>query len=265
MSYWIAGATVVSAVVGAVSSNNASNKQQNAAREAQNSQERMTYAQLDQQKEMYEKNVERMQPYVEAGQGSLAQLKQGMQPNGQFMQKFSGSNFEQDPSYQWRLQQGMKALMASGAAKGTVGSTQGMRDITNYAQGAASQEYQAAYNRFQDQQSLLFNRLNTVAGNSQNAAAGLGAMGTQVSSNLAGTAMQGTALMNDYRLQGANAAAAGQVGMTNAITGSMSSGYNAYMQQQYLNSLNAKNNQPQQQQTPPNSGPQLPLGEIGAS
>lgn len=56
-------------------------------------------------------------------------------------------NFQADPSYQFRLGEGMKALQRSAAARGTLLTGGTARALENYGQGAASQEYQNAYNR----------------------------------------------------------------------------------------------------------------------
>jgi hypothetical protein len=63
--------------------------------------------------------------------------------------KFSPSGQYNDPSYQFRLDEGMRGLMSQKAALGDLGTGQSLRDIMNYGQNAASQEYGNAYNRFQ--------------------------------------------------------------------------------------------------------------------
>lgn len=52
-----------------------------------------------------------------------------------------------DPSYQWRMNQGMENLSRSSAARGMLGSGNVLAELTDYAQGAASQEYGAQFNR----------------------------------------------------------------------------------------------------------------------
>jgi hypothetical protein len=260
---YVAAGMLGSAVLGAVSSNNAANTQADAANNAANLQASTTQQQLAQQKDMYNQNVQRMQPYVEAGAGSLATLKSGLAPGGQFTKTFNqNGDFTQDPSYKWRLDQGLKALQGSAAAKGTLMTGQGLADINNYAQGAASTEYQNAYNRFQDTNNTLFNRLNSLAGNSQNAAGGLGAQGTQVSSNLANTAMSGVNAQNTYLTGGAAASAAGQIGMANAVNAGVGQGINFYQNQNLLNQLSGNQGLGQysnQWNVGANAGPQLPL------
>jgi hypothetical protein len=59
-----------------------------------------------------------------------------------------------DPSYQWRLNQGLEALNKSAAARGGYFSGQTGKDITDYAQGLASTEFQNAFQRDQAQKAL---------------------------------------------------------------------------------------------------------------
>ncbi len=53
----------------------------------------------------------------------------------------------QDPGYQFRLNQGMNALQSTAAGKGTVFTGGNVKDITDYSQGVAAQEYQGAFDR----------------------------------------------------------------------------------------------------------------------
>lgn len=51
-----------------------------------------------------------------------------------------------DPSYNWRLQQGLGAVEQSAAGKGLLHSGGAMKALNNYAQNAASQQYQQDFN-----------------------------------------------------------------------------------------------------------------------
>ena len=55
-----------------------------------------------------------------------------------------------DPSYQFRLQQGQEALERSGAARGVTNTGGTLKDILDYGQQAASQEYGNVYGRQRD-------------------------------------------------------------------------------------------------------------------
>ena len=69
--------------------------------------------------------------------------------------KFSYGNFTPpdaaavyaDPGYQFRLSQGEQALQQSAAGKGLLRSGGTLKDILNYGQNYASNEYENAYNR----------------------------------------------------------------------------------------------------------------------
>ena len=53
----------------------------------------------------------------------------------------------EDPGYQFRLDEGRKALERSAAAQGTLRSGATLKGLMDYGQNTASQEYQRAYNR----------------------------------------------------------------------------------------------------------------------
>ena len=62
-------------------------------------------------------------------------------------QMMNGTFAPDDPSYQWRVQQGMTNLGRSQAAKGMLGSGNMAAELLAYGQGMASQEYGAQFNR----------------------------------------------------------------------------------------------------------------------
>ncbi len=59
----------------------------------------------------------------------------------------TGAQLTADPGYQFRLQQGQDALERSGAARGVTNTGGTMKNILDYGQQAASQEYGNVYNR----------------------------------------------------------------------------------------------------------------------
>jgi hypothetical protein len=97
-----------------------------------------------------------LDPYMQAGTKSLSELA------NLGNQKFQFS--EDDPSYQWRLQQGQKALERSAAARGGAMGGGTMKALTRYAQGAASTEYQAAFDRFQAERNSRAGILTNLTG-----------------------------------------------------------------------------------------------------
>jgi hypothetical protein len=154
---------------------------------------------------------------------------------GKFTETFKPNDLYTDPSYQWRLTQGTQNLNSSAAARGMLGSGQNLKDITNYGQEAASQEYQNAYNRFNTNQTNLYNRISALAGMGQNTAVGMGAAGTAAAAQMGQNTMTGAANASNYLTSGASAQAAGQVGQANAYGGAFNTGAQGWMQMQYLN------------------------------
>ena len=228
------GGSLLTGMMGADASRSAASTQAGAARDASAAQLQATRETNAQQLDMYNQNVARQQPYVQAGLGSLNALQQGLAPGGQFTQTFKPSDMQLDPSYQFRLNQGSQNLNASAAARGLLGSGQNLKDITDYGQQSASQEYQNAFNRYQTNQGNLYNRLSGMATMSQNAAAGVGNQGMQVASNMAQNTMAGVGASNNYLTSGAAAQAAGAVGQANAWGGAMQGGISNYMGMQQL-------------------------------
>lgn len=134
-------------------------------------------------------------------------------PTGFLTQLFTPEAFKagMDPGYQWRQQQGAQGVMNTAAAGSGSLSGPALRALMQANQGMASQEYGAAFDRFNTQQGNIFQRLTSMSGMGQNAAAGVGnnamTAGSNIGANIVG---------------GANAAAAGQIGAANAYGGALS-------------------------------------------
>ena len=130
----------------------------------------------------------------------------------------------QDPGYQFRLSEGMKALESSASARGNLLSGSTLKGIQRYGQDMASQEYQNAFNRYQAERSGTLNPLQSLAGVGQSTANTLGTMGMNYA-NQAGEAYQGAA----------NARASGYVGQANAFGNAIGNISNQYYQNQLMN------------------------------
>jgi len=228
-------------------------------------------------------------PFRATGLQATQQLGAGTQPGGEFTgdvpftppdvpqyTPFGAKEFQQDPSYQFRVREGLKALDRTASARGNLVSGRSLKEVQRYGQDAASQEYQAAYARHTgDYQNRLagydrgygqaterfnvgttnttnrFNRLASVAGTGQTATAQLAnstqATGTAqanlaqaTGTNIASGQLQlGTNLANNA-IQAGNARASGYVGQANAINQGVSSltGIgNSLAQYQFLRSV----------------------------
>ena len=191
----------------------------------------------------YQQQLGFQQPYLQGGGQAYQQLLGGMgvggDPNdpshGEFRKTFAPSDLTTDPSYQWRLDQGLQALKASRNATGNLQTGQGLKDIVNYGQGAASQEYQSAYDRFMRNQETAYGRLSGLATTGINAAGTMSNAASSMAANKGQNIMGSAANSGNFLTGAAASQAAGMVGGANAITGAINNGANTWMGYQYLN------------------------------
>lgn len=171
-----------------------------AAGEAADKQSAAANYATDIQKQIYDQQRSDQQPWRQAGIGALSQLQ-----DPSFQHNFSASDFQTDPGYQFRMQQGQQALERSAAARGGLQSGGTMKAITDYGQNFASNEYQNAYSRFTNDQSNRFNRLSSIAGLGQTANAQNGAAGQNYANNAGANAMGAANASGAAGIAGANA------------------------------------------------------------
>lgn len=124
---------------------------------------------------------------------------------GSLLRRFTMDDFEEDPGYQFRLDQGEQAINRAAAAAGRYDSGRALKDLTEFNSGLASQEYGNAYNRWNNDMSNIFNRLSGVAGTGQQAVNSLSNLGQSTANNI-----------GNLQTQGGNARASGYVGQANA-------------------------------------------------
>ena len=198
-----------SAVLGAASSRSAAKTQARAASQA-----------ADLQREQFDRQVELQEPWRQAGVNALRKLEAASDYT-----PFGMEQFQADPGYGFRFQQGQKALERSAAARGGLisGNTGGA--LQQFGQGLASQEYQNAFNRYQAERQARLGPLQSLAGVGQTATNALGQAGGAYTSG-----------MGEALGAGAQARASGYMGAANAIGGGVGQ-YSNYMQNQATNSL----------------------------
>lgn len=219
---WIAVAIGGGAILGAVASNNAANKQADAAANAA----AITQGQYDQTRTD-------LQPFVQGGYGAQNRLSDllgtsgnvGAPGYGGLTKTFTANDYlaNQDPGYQFQLQQGQQALQNSQAAQNGVLGGAALKGLIGYSQGMAATGYNDAFNRFQTSNQNTYNRLAGLLQVGENAAAQTGTVGA----NLAGSTA------NSVLSQG-NAAASGIMGGANAISGGINSGLGYYQMSQMM-------------------------------
>lgn len=210
MTFWVAGAAVGGAALGAWSANKSANAQADAAN---------TSAAL--QNSQWQQTRQDQMPWMQAGQNALTKLQ------GMSYTPFTQATMQQDPGYQFRLSEGLKSLDRQAAANGGLISGNALKASQTYGQNMASQEYQNAFNRYQTEWQNKLNPLQSMAGLGQTTAAQLGNTGMTAMTNV-GNNLQGAA----------NARASGYVGATNSLNNAMGQYLNYSQNQQYLNSLN---------------------------
>lgn len=88
---------------------------------------------LNSQMDMYGDIRAFYNPYQQAGVDALGRIKSGQ--------------FEMDPSYQFRMSEGLKALQNAATARGGGRSGATLKALTRYGQDLASQEYGNQFNR----------------------------------------------------------------------------------------------------------------------
>ena len=181
-------------------------------------------AELDELRRQFDLQREDFAPYREAGYSALDYLMPGLAPGQEFNQPYTQVDWMQDPGYQFRLQEGMKALERQQSRGGNLMGGRAMREMQRYGQDLASQEYGNAFNRYQADLGNRFNRLALPTQFGQTAVAQGATVGNQLANAMAGAQSGG--------ITGpANAWAAGLGGVGNAAQNAIS----AYNQQQQNN------------------------------
>lgn len=257
---WSAAAVIGGALISSQGSKNAAKSQAGAsdrAAELQNEQYQQTrqdqLAQLAQQRQDQLAQLAQQRtdtaPYREAGYGALSQLTGGLAAGGDFNRNFSLADYQQDPGYQFRQQEGEQAINRAATAGGGRYSGATLKALQRFNSGLASQEYGNAYSRFNTDVGNRFNRLSSLAGTGQTSVSQIGQAGQSTATNIGqagqnaygniGQAGSNAANNGGNALQNAAAArASGYVGMGNAINGAIGTLANNYQQNQYLSRLN---------------------------
>lgn len=131
----------------------------------------------------------------------------GAVPAGYFTQQFDPNNLNGNPAYEFALKQGGQATRNADTPGMGALSGAALKDLTAFNVGTANSYENQYFNQFQNQQNNIFDRLSSIAGLGQNAAAQVGNNGATLGTGVA-QAQAGAAASQ----------AGGIVGATNAIT-----------------------------------------------
>lgn len=226
---------------------------ENAAK-LQDEQHKASLAELTRQFNVGQANLA---PWMTAGTAALDQLKTFDTNNPHTnVPEFGMDQFKVDPGYNFRLSEGLKALQNSAAARGQLVSGNSMKALQDYGQQSASQEYGAAFNRYNTQKNDQFNRyqtnmgtrlgsLQSLAGVGQSAVQQAGQAGQNYANNIGqagqnyansvGQLGMGAAQARAGGVTGAAAAnASGYMGAGNALTNAINQGYSAWQGNQMI-------------------------------
>lgn len=230
MTWWVAGATVVSGVLGSNAAENAAETQAQAQRDSAAMQKAQFDLQNKQQTGFRAAGGQALGQIGALGSGTYGIYDaEGNQTgtgtgSGYLTKQFTPEDFAAgiDPGYAFRLKQGQEQAMRQANLGGGALSGNALAGLQDYTQGQASQEYGNAFNRFQTQRGNIYNTLASIAGLGQTSLGQTGQAGSAAGANI------GQAISN-----AGSAQAAGQVGSANAISGGIQGAANQY----YLSNL----------------------------
>lgn len=120
-----------------------------------------------------------LQPWQKAGTEALAEWQKGATAG------FDQSKVQMDPGFEFRLQQGAKALQGSAAARGGVLSGAAQKSLARYSQDYSSGEYKNAYDRQYTSYSDRLANLSKISGAGQDAAGKMADIGQTASRDVA--------------------------------------------------------------------------------
>ena len=169
-------------------------------------------AQLGLQRELYQKQVENLSSFKQAGEAGQNRLMDllGLSGNtnapgyGSAAKSFAAEDMEQDPGYAFRLSEGQKAIERSTAAKGGLQSGAALKAAARFGQEMGSQEFANAFTRYQTERANKLAPLQSLQAVGQASAAGQAtAAGNLASSSSQALQSYGSGASNAYGNYGA--------------------------------------------------------------
>jgi hypothetical protein len=177
------------------------NQATNRAIDAQTNQSNAANAlQLNQYNQTRQDNA----PWRAAGENALAKLT-GLLNDGSLTSRFAGK-LDNEAGYQFAKQEGMRAVDNSASARGGIGGA-ALKAGARFAENNANQFYNDSFNRWNTENTGIYNRLSNAAGLGQQANALVGASGqnyaNQAGNNLTNLGnAQGAAAINQGNIYG---------------------------------------------------------------
>lgn len=174
--------------------------------------------------DVYRQQQQTLAPYRATGESALPGLQAGVAQGGEFNKPFTMADLDlyKDPGFQFRLQQGQRAINAGANAGGTRFSGATLKALSQFNQESASQEAQAAYARQQNDLQSRFGRVMNVEGIGERAAGAEVSAGSQYGANLSRLQQSTSQQLADLETDLASAQAAGDIAKANSINDTIS-------------------------------------------
>ena len=233
MSAISAIATIGSGIFSGYMAKEAADAQADAAKNATRVSAQSSANAIASQERMFDKNASMSLPWRSIGERSLNELyyqMTGQKATEDFTPANAGPpgqiqpfDFQADPGYQFRMDQGIQAVNRGASAAGQLDSGARNKDLIRFGQGLGSDEYGRAYNRWESQRNFDYNdrqnylnRLAAMSGTGQTAAAQTGQAASAAGAGMANTYMNFGNADNNNAIAGGNAQASGYINMANA-------------------------------------------------
>jgi len=165
------------------------------------------YANDQAQKDLLKANANaqaQIAPYTASGGAANSKLSDllGISGNstvggyGSLTTPFTPDDLTKDPGYQFNLQQGNQALDRQAAAKGDYFSGGALKDAEQFGQGLADNTYNAAYQRYVQNQNNTYSKLAGQAGAGQAAAGTAGGLNIDTGNAQANAGISSSNILN---------------------------------------------------------------------
>lgn len=220
-----AAATIVGAGAQISAGNKAAKAQAQGAQTAADASERATQAQIAESRRQYDQTRADYAPYREAGYGALGKLAgmYGVAPTNadgtpgtvasSMGLGYSGNGgFTASPGYQFRMDEGLKAIDRQNSARGVLNSGGADKSRMRYAQGLASTEYDT-----------FANRIAALAGVGQSATGSTAQAGANASGQIVGALSNNGTNQYNSAMTAGNARASSYANTGAAISGATNS------------------------------------------
>jgi hypothetical protein len=176
-----------------------------------------------------------------AAAATAANPYQGTGEKGGLLRNFQQSDFQEDPGYQFAVDQGQRGIQNSAAASGNLLSGATLKALTRFNQDTANNQYQNSYNRFNQNQQSQLNSLFNLSGVGQNAAGQVAGYGMNTGSQIAGNILGLGQSSAQNTQQAGNAQSAGTIAGANALTQGIGGAINQLSSTAAMNSSGGMN------------------------